>query len=83
MIEQPPLKLDFRCTTCGYGVARLRPPERCPMCGGSRWQQQSQTHVTIDLRLAMPLRQMMQAPERALREQTTREAERWLPMSRT
>jgi len=45
MIEQPPLKLDFRCTTCGYGVARLRPPERCPMCTGSRWQQHLQRHA--------------------------------------
>ena len=46
MIELPPSKLDFRCATCGYGVARLRPPERCPMCAGSRWQQQPQRRVT-------------------------------------
>ena len=51
MIEQPPLKLDFRCTTCGYGVARLRPPERCPMCTGGRWQRHAQTPGAVDLRI--------------------------------
>jgi rubredoxin len=83
MIEQQAPKLDFRCATCGYGVARLRPPERCPMCSGSRWQQQSQRHVTADMGFATPLRLMTEAPARALGQQTTREAERWLPMPRT
>ncbi len=56
MIEHSRPKLDFRCTTCGYGVARLRPPERCPMCAGSRWQQHPERHVTTDLRLEPLLR---------------------------
>ena len=25
-------KHSFECSTCGYGVARATPPERCPMC---------------------------------------------------
>ena len=25
-------KLSLECSTCGYGVARPTPPERCPMC---------------------------------------------------
>lgn len=33
---------DLRCTSCGYGVARLRPPARCPMCAGTRWQHHRQ-----------------------------------------
>lgn len=57
MIEQRALKLDFCCATCGYGVARLRPPERCPMCGGSGWKQPSRRHEAVDQRLATPLRQ--------------------------
>lgn len=31
-----PRGLEFRCSSCGYGVT-LGPPERCPMCGGGRW----------------------------------------------
>lgn len=23
---------SFRCSTCGYGIARATPPDRCPMC---------------------------------------------------
>jgi rubrerythrin len=30
--EEPPSKLDLRCTRCGYGVLRPTPPRRCPMC---------------------------------------------------
>jgi CheY-like chemotaxis protein len=30
----PPWTQGLECATCGYGVARRRPPERCPMCGG-------------------------------------------------
>jgi CheY-like chemotaxis protein len=26
------MKLNLRCTGCGYGVLRSTPPERCPMC---------------------------------------------------
>jgi rubrerythrin len=25
-------KHSFECSTCGYGVARPTPPDRCPMC---------------------------------------------------
>ena len=25
-------KLNLSCAGCGYGVVRLVPPERCPMC---------------------------------------------------
>jgi rubrerythrin len=25
-------RLSLECATCGYGVARSTPPERCPMC---------------------------------------------------
>ena len=28
-----PRKLSLECSSCGYGVARATPPERCPMCG--------------------------------------------------
>lgn len=70
MIEQSLLKLDFRCTTCGYGVARLRPPERCPMCTGSRWRQHPQRLAATDLRLEMAV----PAPGRARRARLAREA---------
>ena len=30
----PDQKLSLECSTCGYGVARSTPPERCPMCRG-------------------------------------------------
>jgi CheY-like chemotaxis protein len=30
--RKPRRKLNLRCTRCGYGVLRSRPPERCPMC---------------------------------------------------
>lgn len=53
MIEQPRSTLDFRCMTCGYGVARPQPPERCPMCAGSRWRQHLQTHEATSMRLEM------------------------------
>ena len=28
---------DYRCATCGYGVAVARPPESCPMCQSKVW----------------------------------------------
>jgi CheY-like chemotaxis protein len=31
----PGEKLAFACRTCGYGVARSAPPDRCPMCHGT------------------------------------------------
>ena len=27
----------LRCCGCSYGASCHRPPERCPMCGGSEW----------------------------------------------
>jgi rubredoxin len=68
MSERPLLKLDFRCMTCGYGIARLQPPERCPMCTGSRWQLYPQTRVGSDPRLEMILSsRSIAAPGRAAR----------------
>jgi hypothetical protein len=31
---------QFSCTGCGYGASRPIAPERCPMCGGSAWENQ-------------------------------------------
>lgn len=28
----------YVCGTCGYGIRRARPPQRCPMCHGSDWR---------------------------------------------
>jgi hypothetical protein len=28
----------FSCAGCGYGASRAIAPERCPMCGGSVWE---------------------------------------------
>ena len=25
-------KLSLECASCGYGIVRSAPPERCPMC---------------------------------------------------
>ncbi len=30
---------EFHCSDCGYGVAVFRVLPRCPMCGGSSWEQ--------------------------------------------
>ena len=27
-----PRKVSLECSSCGYGIARSTPPERCPMC---------------------------------------------------
>jgi rubredoxin len=32
-------RIDFRCPTCGYGVVRRNSPARCPMCGGTEWDE--------------------------------------------
>lgn len=37
-IEQTLPATEARCASCGYGVARQSPPDRCPMYGGRRWQ---------------------------------------------
>lgn len=31
-------RVEMRCAGCGYGVVVVRLPDRCPMCGGCRWQ---------------------------------------------
>jgi hypothetical protein len=38
-VKRLPLEL-FSCTGCGYGASRPIAPERCPMCGGSVWENQ-------------------------------------------
>ena len=38
-LEPVPL-LRYRCAGCGYGASRRQPPERCPMCGHDRWEEQ-------------------------------------------
>lgn len=30
---------SFRCTGCGYGVTLRRELLRCPMCGGTSWEE--------------------------------------------
>jgi hypothetical protein len=30
----------FRCADCAYGASATKPPRRCPMCGGARWQEE-------------------------------------------
>ena len=58
------LPRDLRCSGCGYGiVARLRLPERCPMCGGSGWAAHSRLPSAL-VRVPAP------AAPRLIREQT-------------
>lgn len=33
----PESKMDYVCSSCGYGVAVSMPPPVCPMCRGSEW----------------------------------------------
>ncbi|HZQ66866.1 MAG TPA: hypothetical protein VFA66_16745 [Gaiellaceae bacterium] len=35
-VRLPPV--DRACVRCGYGIAALRAPDRCPMCGGAVWR---------------------------------------------
>ena len=32
-----PRKLSLECSSCGYGIVRAAPPERCPMCQAEVW----------------------------------------------
>jgi rubrerythrin len=34
-----PAKGEFHCSDCGYGVTVHNKLPRCPMCGGSSWEQ--------------------------------------------
>jgi hypothetical protein len=30
---------DILCAECGFGAVVVRPPDRCPMCGGTSWHE--------------------------------------------
>jgi hypothetical protein len=48
----------FRCADCGYGVSRNPAPERCPMCGASRWLPETWApygHLAVDRWADLPL----------------------------
>jgi len=34
-----PVKGEFHCADCGYGVTIVRELPPCPMCGGKSWEQ--------------------------------------------
>jgi len=34
-----PVKGEFHCSECGYGVTIVRALPVCPMCGGTEWEQ--------------------------------------------
>ena len=34
-----PVKGEFHCAECGYGVTVYRVLPVCPMCGGNAWEQ--------------------------------------------
>ena len=38
-----PVKGEFRCSGCGYGVAVYRRLPACPMCGGEEWEESAWT----------------------------------------
>ena len=38
--DSPAQLKSFRCGTCGYGSVRRSAPHRCPMCGGTNWQEE-------------------------------------------
>jgi len=33
-----PVKGEFHCSECGYGVTIVRALPLCPMCGGKSWE---------------------------------------------
>lgn len=33
------VKGEYHCSDCGYGVTIVRALPRCPMCGGTSWEQ--------------------------------------------
>ena len=35
------VKGEYHCSDCGYGVTVFRALPRCPMCGGTSWEQSS------------------------------------------
>jgi len=38
-VRATPLR-RYRCAGCGYGATRGTQPEQCPMCRGSKWQEE-------------------------------------------
>jgi rubrerythrin len=40
------VKGEFHCSECGYGVAVRRELPRCPMCGGTVWEQAAWSPIT-------------------------------------
>lgn len=44
---------SFQCDSCGYGAHRRAVPERCPMCGGSRWSVDRRPSFASDTDLAL------------------------------
>jgi rubrerythrin len=45
------VKGEFHCSDCGYGVTVHRELPRCPMCGGSSWEQADWSPFTRDRQL--------------------------------
>ena len=36
-VPPPPVRRPYACNTCGYGASVVKPPPRCPLCGGRHW----------------------------------------------
>jgi hypothetical protein len=36
-------RVEIRCIGCGYGGVVVLLPDRCPMCGGCKWQRMRPT----------------------------------------
>lgn len=41
-----PVKGEFHCSECGYGVTIVRTLPLCPMCGCSSWEQSAWSPFT-------------------------------------
>jgi hypothetical protein len=41
-----PVKGEFHCAECGYGVTVYRTLPVCPMCGGMQWEQSAWSPLT-------------------------------------
>lgn len=41
-----PVKGEFHCSECGYGVTIVRTLPLCPMCGYSSWEQSAWSPFT-------------------------------------
>ncbi|MFN2627688.1 MAG: hypothetical protein ABR569_03500 [Gaiellaceae bacterium] len=41
-----PVKGEFRCANCGYGVTVYRNLPLCPMCGGTSWEQSAWSPIS-------------------------------------